>query len=228
MKRKYNLISSIISLSVTAFLLVIVSLAWYVTNTDANVDNGMLSIDEKDGINLSVKTYKLLDYEGNSEVYDYTKGELISEMSAYGDASSITATLLEIEYSISEPSNESYTVLIAGESTSGIISHDEFGDGTAYLSNAVNFTPSILDSNGLYVDLSSEQLKINKASSDNIAIGEINLAGKQINTSYYEYVVIDYDTNLVNDLYTALLQSSNKATLSSAIEFVKDLSIVLN
>lgn len=225
MNNKMNLFTSIFSLISTSLLLVVVALAWYATNNTAKADNAVAAISDNEGIFISVKAYSLADYEGAGD-YEYTVGSEVNEMVAYGDASSITATLLEIEYSISEASNDNFQLKIDGEDEAGIISHDEFGDGKSYLSNAVNFTKATVTSNN--VDLSNLSYKINKASSDEIVVGQIDLTNKEINTSYYEYIVVDYDTNLVNDLYTALLQSSNKASLSSAIEFIKDLSIILS
>ncbi len=227
MKRKFNLFSYIFSLCATSLLLIVISLAWYVTNNEANVDNGSIATASADGVVLSVNTYSLLDYEGSLD-YEYTKGEAIAEMSSYGDASNITAVLLEIEYSISKESNDIYTLKIDGDESAGIISYDDNGDGQAYLSNAVTFTTAELDEKKQYIDLRSTNFKIDKSISEEICLGQIDLSTIEINTTYYEYVVIDYDTNLVNDLYTSLLQSSNKASLNSAIEFVKDLSIILS
>lgn len=225
MNKKMSLFTSIFSLISTSLLLVVVALAWYATNNSAKADNAVAAIAKKEGISISVKAYSLANYEGAGD-YEYTVGSEVTEMVAYGDASSITAILLEIEYSISEESNESYQLKIGGEDAAGIISHDEFGDGKSYLSNAVNFTMASVTSENVH--LNTRSYKINKDSSDEIIIGQIDLSNKKINTPYYEYIVVDYDTNLVNDLYTALLQSSNKASLSSAIEFIKDLSIILS
>ena len=58
MKQKYHLISSIISMAITSVLLIVVCLAWYVTNKEAYVTGVTGSIVEDNPIIESVEYYE--------------------------------------------------------------------------------------------------------------------------------------------------------------------------
>lgn len=89
-KQKYNLISSIISLSVTSLLLVFICLAWYSTNKNASVTGGSASIisTESEGYITDIRYYKVGHIDG--------EGNYIIEKDAEGNAVEVTSRPVEM------------------------------------------------------------------------------------------------------------------------------------
>jgi len=93
--KKLNSILSIISLCITSFLLVLLVFAWYATNKQANVNDGVGSVADLDQIVENVFYYRFKNVEENSTdktKNDYTIDSLTSSsanealtMNKYGD-----------------------------------------------------------------------------------------------------------------------------------------------
>ena len=106
MKTKIQLYMSLISLTVTSFLLVVICCAWYVSNTEVSA-GGIFATTKDDEINkFNIKLYNLTienDY--------YIKGKETNIMPSYNNLdNTITAVLLEIEYQVNDFNNYQITI----------------------------------------------------------------------------------------------------------------------
>lgn len=76
MKQKYHLISSIISMAITSVLLIVVCLAWYVTNKEAYVTGVTGSIVDEKSVIESIEYYDVTNrVENNDYTITYTFGD---------------------------------------------------------------------------------------------------------------------------------------------------------
>lgn len=227
MKIKNQLIMNFITLSLTAFLLVCIVTAWYVTNTTASVNGIIGSTADVDGITLNVKTYSLSASDNNMYEYKIDSLYTADSMSEYGDIDvDITAVLLEIEYIFSKETNKSYPLTLeTNMSEAGCLNEfDSINNtGVSYLSNATRFY--VCEKVDSYIDLEGEELSFvdNDDYSKTLQLEIENLTYQK--EAGYVYLLIDYDSDLVNYLYNDLLQQTTEASLNSKIIFEEDLCL---
>lgn len=218
MKTKIQLYMSLISLTVTSFLLVVICCAWYVSNTEVSA-GGIFATTKDDEINkFNIKLYNLTienDY--------YIKGKETNIMPSYNNLdNTITAVLLEIEYQVNDFNN--YQITINNNTNYSIYNNSLDNSFHTGFSNTIEiFNTTIINNKYLKNGSFTFYNNINGIKTNNYKLFDSYIDDNNTNYIYY---IIDFNEELIMNLYDLLLsQFSDKADLSTSIEITNDISL---
>ncbi len=218
MKTKIQLYMSLISLTVTSFLLVVICCAWYVSNTEVSA-GGIFATTKDDEINkFNIKLYNLTienDY--------YIKGKETNIMPSYNNLNNtITAVLLEIEYQVNDFNN--YQITINNNTNYSIYNNSLDNSFHTGFSNTIEiFNTTIINNKYLKNGSFTFYNNINGIKTNNYKLFDSYIDDNNTNYIYY---IIDFNEELIMNLYDLLLsQFSDKADLSTSIEITNDISL---
>lgn len=218
MKTKIQLYMSLISLTVTSFLLVVICCAWYVSNTEVSA-GGIFATTKDDEINkFNIKLYNLTienDY--------YIKGKETNIMPSYNNLdNTITAVLLEIEYQVNDFNN--YQITINNNTNYSIYNNSLDNSFHTGFSNTIEiFNTTIINNKYLKNGSFTFYNNINGIKTNNYKLFHSYIDDNNTNYIYY---IIDFNEELIMNLYDLLLsQFSDKADLSTSIEITNDISL---
>ena len=218
MKTKIQLYMSLISLTVTSFLLVVICCAWYVSNTEVSA-GGIFATTKDDEINkFNIKLYNLTienDY--------YIKGKETNIMPSYNNLdNTITAVLLEIEYQVNDFNN--YQITINNNTNYSIYNKSLDNSFHTGFSNTIEiFNTTIINNKYLKNGSFTFYNNINGIKTNNYKLFDSYIDDNNTNYIYY---IIDFNEELIMNLYDLLLsQFSDKADLSTSIEITNDISL---
>ncbi len=218
MKTKIQLYMSLISLTVTSFLLIVICCAWYVSNTEVSA-GGIFATTKDDEINkFNIKLYNLTienDY--------YIKGKETNIMPSYNNLdNTITALLLEIEYQVNDFNN--YQITINNNTNYSIYNNSLDNSFHTGFSNTIEiFNTTIINNKYLKNGSFTFYNNINGIKTNNYKLFDSYIDDNNTNYIYY---IIDFNEELIMNLYDLLLsQFSDKADLSTSIEITNDISL---
>ena len=209
-KQKYNLISSIISLTVTSFLLVFICLAWYVTNRESKASGANVNTASGGIYNISLTRYLAEkndnetltaedDYYVKSTKLDDIEASQIPTFDMLGNYSKV---IYEIQFKISDIDSVSLSL-----ETNTEYNHTLASDGNGgfynYLSNVATFE-KLTEVDGKLSISENEKycFEFIEDRENSVAIGEYEISSLVTSNGYYYiYLLFDYNVSNINTLF---------------------------
>ncbi len=248
MKKNYNLISSILSMLFTLFLLVSLVRAWYVKNAQAEA-TGVTAVTDSDKI-WDIELRRCKAVEGNNDTY--TLGGDLSDPSVTIDPFDLVASYDKIIYQITFKTNLPQILLtmentdlarsesFISKQTEGVETDDTSDDKYIhhnYLSNVAKFYllntndhQNFELSNSAYKSFTySGNLPVG-TNKETISIITVDGLAEGSNAEYqqvYVYMLFDYNSDNINDLFNYNLGAAASA-YGTSIFFKEDIRFVLN
>ena len=236
-KQKYNLISSIISLSVTSLLLIFICLAWYTTNKNAKVTGGTASIisSKSEGYITDIRYYKVgqIDNDGNYLIEKDAEGNAVEVTSRPVEMGSYDSLLGSTHHVLMKVVLNSPNLKISATTNTSL--KDENGkplflgattivdSRTVAISSVIKFhyipsTSVTLDSSNnvsqFTLEGSSNATFVSSTGSGNNIVYDNNLKPsitlcEETGNVDVIYILLDYDTDAIQYIYNVNLGSEN-------------------
>lgn len=234
-KQKYNLISSIISLTLTSFLLVFICLAWYVTNKDASVTGGSVITANTNITDVSLSRYlAVFDNNGTEdELTDdfYTIGDNLNEITnaqipTFDMLGEYSKVIYEISFKTTAVDSVKLSMKTSTKYNHNLVA-DANGDYYNFLSNVAKFNKLSL-SGGKYTisDATSYGFQLVIDRNLSLEIGDYDISTMTSVDGYYRiYLLFDYNVGNINTIFRYNLGTD--AGSAETIYFKEDITLFL-
>ncbi len=224
MKQRYHLISSILSLVLTAILLVCICFAWFISNKEVSVTG--ISVSSSDGAlyDISLTRYKAIE-DGDIYNIDYNT----TQIDPFDILNPYSKVIYEIKFKTDVLDFDTLDMFLQTTTSTDI--PGLIYDGTSYynyLSNVCSFSWLTKVTDGFSIDENCSNIGF---SFENDTIRQTTVLVKENMTSlslfqsngyYYIYLLFDYDTIKINRIF-----SYNIGFTGNKIYFKEDVSFII-
>lgn len=218
MKQKYHLISSIISMTITSVLLIVVCLAWYVTNKEASVTGITGSIVEATPLIEKVEYYEATAKTSTSFTFTKSNDADSIEMGTYNPLDSELCPQRMIAITL-KSGVSSVNISVKSRATSYLGATIKDGEGNFILSkdnpnsltSVIGFyipTAVSVDDEGVVtttIDSSDEKYFVNATTDEmitNLDLGDVTPKENVV------YIILDYYEDSIEHIYSENIGNS--------------------